>query len=224
MNRKEFLKGSLALALCGGLRSVSSGATAAKETHGRSLSKVYFTKQITPERLVSMYEAVKCPLAGRVAVKIHSGEPGGHHFIQPSFMKPLVDCVKGTIVECNTAYAGRRNTTKKHWQTMKEHGFTDIAKVDIMDSEGELALPVPEGRQIKVNYVGKHLSNYDSMLVLSHFKGQQMGGFGGALKNLSIGVASSHGKACFTVRAIPNGCGHVSRIGSLNRWRMPASP
>lgn len=158
-------------------------------------SKVYFTKNITPEAMIKMYEALGVKLPGKVAVKLHSGEVGNQNFIRPSFMKPIIDHVHGTIVECNTAYEGKRNTTEAHWETMKLHGWTDIAKVDIMDEESEMELPVKNGHRLKVNYVGTHLKNYDSMLVLSHFKGHPMGGFGGALKNISIGTASSHGKA-----------------------------
>lgn len=167
---------------------------------------VYFTDKLTPDSLVEIYKTTGRILKGNVAVKLHSGEPGGHNFLQPEFIKPLVDYVKGTIVECNTAYEGRRMTTSEHETVMKEHGFTDIAKVDIMDSEGQIALPVQNGKQIKVNYVGSHLENYNSMLVLSHFKGHQMGGFGGALKNLSIGVASAYGKAYI------HGAGHPEDI------------
>ena len=158
-------------------------------------AKVFFTKEITPETMIKMYKALGVELPGKVAVKVHSGEVGNQNFIRPSFMKPMVDHVKGPIVECNAAYEGKRNTTDAHWETMKLHGWTDIAPVDIMDEEGEMELPVPEGKRIQVNYVGAHLANYDSMLVLSHFKGHPMGGFGGALKNISIGIASSHGKA-----------------------------
>ena len=158
-------------------------------------AKVFFTKEITPETMIKMYKALGVELPGKVAVKVHSGEVGNQNFIRPSFMKPMVDHVKGTIVECNAAYEGKRNTTDAHWETMKLHGWTDIAPVDIMDEEGEMELPVPEGKRIQVNYVGAHLANYDSMLVLSHFKGHPMGGLGGALKNISIGIASSHGKA-----------------------------
>lgn len=158
-------------------------------------AKVFFTKEITTETMIKMYKALGVELPGKVAVKVHSGEVGNQNFIRPSFMKPMVDHVKGTIVECNAAYEGKRNTTDAHWETMKLHGWTDIAPVDIMDEEGEMELPVPEGKRIQVNYVGAHLANYDSMLVLSHFKGHPMGGFGGALKNISIGIASSHGKA-----------------------------
>lgn len=158
-------------------------------------SKVYFTKEITPESLIKMYEILGKELKGKVAVKISTGEPGGHNFLNPNLIKDLVTKLNGTIVECNTAYAGRRNTTEEHWKAIKEHGFLDIAKVDIMDEEGDIAVPVEKGIHLKENYVGAHLKNYDSMLMLSHFKGHAMGGFGGALKNMSIGVASSNGKA-----------------------------
>ena len=158
-------------------------------------SKVYFTKTLTSDAVIQLYEALGVTLPGKVAVKLHSGEVGNQNFIRPPFLKPVIDLVKGTIVECNTAYEGQRDTTKAHWETMKLHGWTDIAPVDIMDEEGELELAIDGGNKIQKNYVGSHLSNYDSMLVLSHFKGHPMGGFGGALKNISIGIASSHGKA-----------------------------
>lgn len=157
--------------------------------------KVYFTKNITSENMIKMYEALGNPLPGKVAVKLHSGEVGNQNFIRPPFLKPVIKHVNGTIVECNTAYEGKRNTTEEHWNTMKLHGWTEIAPVDIMDSEDELILDIPNGKRIQKNYVGGHMANYDSMLVLSHFKGHPMGGFGGALKNISIGIASSHGKA-----------------------------
>ena len=151
-----------------------------------SKSKVYFTKNI--------YEALGVELPGKVGVKVHSGEVGNQNFIKPQFWKPMIDKVKGTIIECNTAYEGKRNTSEAHWETMKLHGWTDVAKVDIMDEEGEIEVPIKNGKRIKTNYVGNHLKNYDSILVLSHFKGHPMGGFGGALKNISIGIASSYGK------------------------------
>ena len=158
-------------------------------------SKVYFTKEITPESLIKMYEALGKELKGKVAVKISTGEPGGHNFLNPNLIKDLINKLDGTIVECNTAYAGRRNATQEHWKAIKEHGFLDIAKVDIMDEEGDMAIPVENGFHLKENFVGDHLKNYDSMLILSHFKGHAMGGFGGALKNIAIGVGSSRGKA-----------------------------
>ncbi len=159
------------------------------------MAKVYFTREITPEAMIRLYEALGVELPGKVAVKVHSGEVGNQNFIRPDFMKPMVEKVQGTIVECNTAYEGKRNTTEAHWETMKLHGWTEIAHVDILDEEGELELPVHGGRRIDKNFVGDHMKNYDSLLVLSHFKGHPMGGFGGALKNISIGLASAHGKA-----------------------------
>ncbi len=158
-------------------------------------SKVYFTKDITPEAVLRLYGALGADLPGKVAVKLHSGEVGNQNFIRPDFWQPMVQKVNGTIVECNTAYEGKRNTTAAHWETMDQHGWTKIAKVDIMDEEGELELSVEGGKKIQKNFVGAHLKNYDSMLVLTHFKGHPMGGFGGSLKNISIGIASSHGKA-----------------------------
>ena len=158
-------------------------------------SKVFFTKEITPEAVLKLYDALGAELPGKVAVKLHSGEVGNQNFIRPDFWQPMVQKVNGTIVECNTAYEGKRNTTAAHWETMDQHGWTKIAKVDIMDEEGELELSVEGGKKIQKNFVGAHLKNYDSMLVLTHFKGHPMGGFGGSLKNISIGIASSHGKA-----------------------------
>lgn len=158
-------------------------------------SKVYFTKNITPEGLIKIYDILEKKLTGKVAVKISTGEPGGHNFLNPNLIKDLVQKLNGTIVECNTAYGGKRMSAENHLQTVKDHGFTAIADVDIMDSEGDMAIPVTGGTHLKENYVGSNLKNYDSMLMLSHFKGHAMGGFGGALKNMSIGVASSEGKA-----------------------------
>ncbi len=158
-------------------------------------SKVFFTREITPSAVVGLYCALGIELPGKVAVKLHSGEPGNQNFIHPDFWKPAIDLVGGTMVECNTAYDGGRNTTEKHLKTMQQHGWSDSFPVDILDAEGEVALPVHGGKHLTVNYVGDHMANYDSMLVLSHFKGHPMGGFGGALKNISIGLASSHGKA-----------------------------
>ena len=158
-------------------------------------SKVYFTKEITPQSLIKMYEALGKELKGKVGVKISTGEPGGHNFLNPNLIKDLVNKLNGTIVECNTAYAGRRNTTEEHWKAIKEHGFLDIAKVDIMDEEVDMPIPVENGFHLKENYVGAHLKNYNSILMLSHFKGHAMGGFGGALKIMSIGIGSSNGKA-----------------------------
>ncbi len=169
-------------------------------------STVYFTKEITPESLIRIYEKLGVSLKGRVAVKISTGEPGGHNYLKPELIGPLVQKIGGTIVECNTAYGGPRSNSKEHWQAIKDHGFPSIAPCDIMDEEGEMELPVRNPIRIDRNYVGSHLANYDSMLMLSHFKGHMMGGFGGALKNMSIGVASSHGKAHI------HGAGDVSKI------------
>ena len=159
-------------------------------------SKVYFTKEITPESVVKMYETLGVNLPGKVAVKLHSGEQGNQNYIRPEFVKAIVEKVNGTVVECNTVYDGARNTTEKHEKLMEEHGWTKYFNVDIMDSEGnDLELDIPNGKVIKKNYVGRHLENYDSLLVLSHFKGHPMGGYGGALKQLSIGCGSSEGKS-----------------------------
>lgn len=158
-------------------------------------STVYFIKDITPENVVKIYEKLGKELTGKVAVKVHSGEKGNQNYLHPEFMRPIVEHVHGTIVECNTAYEGARNTTEKHQQLIKDHGWTDYFPVDIMDAEANMTLEIPNGKVIKQNFVGQNLNNYDSMLVLSHFKGHPMGGYGGALKQLSIGVASSAGKA-----------------------------
>lgn len=159
-------------------------------------SKVYFTKEITPESLVKIYETLGVKLEGKVAVKLHSGEEGNQNYLRPEFAKAIVEKVNGTVVECNTAYEGARNTTDKHKKLMETHGWTKYFNVDIMDAEGpDKVLEIPDGKVIKKDYVGKNIDNYDSMLVLSHFKGHPMGGYGGALKQLSIGVASGHGKS-----------------------------
>lgn len=157
-------------------------------------AKVYFTKTITPEKVVEMYKVLGKELKGNVAIKVHSGENGNQNYLRPAFMKPMVDFIKGTIVECNTAYEGMRDTTEKHEKLMEEHGWSKLFPVDIMDKEGEIELSIPNGKVLSKNYVGKNIENYNSMLVLSHFKGHPMGGYGGALKQLSIGVASSKGK------------------------------
>jgi uncharacterized Fe-S center protein len=159
-----------------------------------SKSKVYFTKTISPEKMIDMVKILNSELPGKVAIKLHSGEVGNQNFLRPEFMKPVIDYVDGTVVECNTAYEGMRNTTEKHWETMKKHHWTDYFKVDIMDADDEIEIPVNGGAVIQKNYVGANFENYDSMLVLSHFKGHPMGGYGGALKQLSIGIASSKGK------------------------------
>lgn len=158
-------------------------------------SKVYFTKEITPQALVKIYKALGKEAKGRVAVKISTGEAGGHNYLKPELIKDLVKTVNGTIVECNTAYAGSRNTTAAHLKVAKDHGFTAIAGVDIMDADGDMKIPVRDTTHIKYNIVGSHLKNYNFMVNLAHFKGHAMGGFGGVLKNQSIGVASANGKA-----------------------------
>lgn len=158
-------------------------------------AKVYFTKEITPESLVRMYETLGVDLKGNVAVKLHSGEEGNQNFLKPEFVRPLIDAVNGTVVECNTAYEGARDTTEKHEKLMEKHGWSNYFSVDIMDAEGpDKVLEIENGKRIKKNYLGKNIDCYDSMLVLSHFKGHPMGGYGGALKQLSIGVASGSGK------------------------------
>ena len=157
---------------------------------------VYFSSIITPEKVLELVQLANRPLPGKVAVKVHSGEKGNQNFLRPDFWKPVIDFFGGTVVECNTAYDGERNHTARHTKLLAEHGWTALFPVDLLDGEAEdLVLPIPDGKVIQRNYVGGHLSNYDSMLVLSHFKGHPMGGYGGALKQLSIGVASSFGKA-----------------------------
>ena len=158
-------------------------------------SRVFYVKEISPQSLLRLYKAVGRKAEGRVAVKISTGEAGGHHYLQPQLIAPLIDEVNGTIVECNTAYPGSRNTSEAHWQTIHRHGFDSIAAVDIMDEQGDIRIPVRDKRHIKYNIVGSHLPYYDFMINLAHFKGHAMGGFGGVLKNASIGVASSAGKA-----------------------------
>ena len=157
---------------------------------------VYFSRTITPEKVLELYKQVGKALPGNVAVKVHSGEKGNQNFLRPDFWKNIIGYVGGTVVECNTAYEGARNTTRKHRQLLAEHGWNRYFPVDLLDAEGpDLELAIPNGKVIQKNYVGKDIVNYDSMLVLSHFKGHPMGGFGGALKQLSIGVGSSYGKA-----------------------------
>lgn len=166
-----------------------------KSDGNTNVPKVYMFKEISPENLVKIYEALGREATGKVAVKLSTGEPGGHNFLQPALIKDLVQKVKGTIVECNTAYGGGRADTENHLKAAKDHGFIAIAPVDIMDAEGEVALPVKGGKHLKEDFVGSHYLNYDFTVVLSHFKGHAMGGFGGAIKNISIGIASSAGKA-----------------------------
>ena len=159
-------------------------------------SKVYFCREITPENVIKVYKMLGKELPGKVAVKVHSGEEGNQNYLHPEFMRPMVEYVNGTIVECNTAYPGKRNTTKKHLKTIENHGWNKYFDVDLMDAEGpDISIPANNGKILKEDFLGKGIEKYDSMLVLSHFKGHPMGGYGGALKQLSIGCASSKGKA-----------------------------
>ena len=174
-------------------------------------STVYFTNEITPEAVLKMYRQLGVELPGKVAVKVHSGEDGNQNFLRPAFMKPVIDAVHGTVVECNTAYGGARNETPKHVQLMKKHGWSDLFDVDIMDAEGpDVVWPVKNGKVLHDNLLGKNIENYDSMLVLIHFKGHPMGGYGGALKQLSIGCASSAAD------------GSSIKINSGSRVKIPA--
>lgn len=158
-------------------------------------AKVYFSREITPEKVLELYKVLGVELKGKVAVKVHSGEKGNQNFLKPEFWKPVVDYVGGTVVECNTAYNGARNTTERHLDLFREHGWSELFDVDLLDAEGpDLVLDIPNGKKIRKNYVGKNIAKYDSLLVLSHFKGHPMGGYGGAIKQLSIGIASSYGK------------------------------
>ena len=159
-------------------------------------SKVYLSRDISPEKVLELYKLLDVELPGRVAIKVHSGEKGNQNFLRPDFWQPVVDYVGGTVVECNTAYKGERFTSDRHRKLFGYHGWLDFFEVDLLDEEGpDLELAIPNGKVIQKNYVGKNIANYDSMLVLSHFKGHPMGGYGGAIKQLSIGVASSFGKA-----------------------------
>ncbi len=170
-------------------------------------SKVYFSREITPEKTVELFDLCQKRLKGNVAVKLHSGEVGNQNFIRPDFWKPIIEHVGGTVTECNTAYEGERNTTEKHLKTLEKHGWSKYFKVDLLDAEGpDLVLDIPDGEIIKRNYAGKNLANYQSLLVLSHFKGHPMGGYGGALKQLAIGIASSYGKAYI------HGAGNTEKI------------
>lgn len=165
---------------------------------------VYFTREITPEKVLELYKKAGKDLPGKVAIKLHSGEKGNQNFLGPEFWKPVIEYVGGTVVECNTAYDGERNETRKHKKLLEDHGWSRYFDVDLLDAEGpDLELEIPDGKVIKKNYIGKDLANYDSMLVLSHFKGHPMGGYGGALKQLSIGVASSYGKAYIHGAGVP---------------------
>ncbi len=192
---KKIIHSVLAIMLLASCNTKPAPADTGGSHEEENGSVVYMTQDISPESLVRIYLALGKPAEGRVAVKISTGEAGGHNYLKPELIKLLVDTVKGTIVECNTAYPGRRNTTKEHWQTIREHGFLDIAKVDLMDEEGDFTIPVEDTTWIHYDRVGTHMKNYDFMINLAHFKGHAMGGFGGVLKNQSIGVASANGKA-----------------------------
>lgn len=189
ITRRTWLKSSTAALACLALPEYVRGAPVP------GASTVWMTKEISPSSLVKIYEALGRPATGRVAVKVSTGEPGGHNFLQPALIKDLVHQVKGTIVECNTAYNGKRSRTEDHLKAARDHGFVDIAKVDIMDADGEFHLPVRDKKHLQYDIVGDHLKNYDFMINLAHFKGHAMGGFGGVIKNQSIGVASAAGKA-----------------------------
>lgn len=171
------------------------GCAQAQQTERNEVPKVYFMREITPENLVKIYEALGRKAEGKVAVKLSTGEPGNNNYLQPSLIKELVQGIGGTIIECNTAYGGGRADTENHLKAAADHGFTAIAKVDIMDADGEAVLPVKGGKHLKEDFVGKNYLDYDFTVVLSHFKGHPMGGFGGAIKNIAIGIASSGGKA-----------------------------
>lgn len=174
-------------------------------------SKVYFTKDLTKESLVKIYQKLGSKLEGNVAIKVHSGESGNQNFLHPEYFKDIIDYVGGTVIECNTAYDGERNTTEKHKKLLDNHGWTKYYSVDLLDAEGpDKEVSIPDGKIIKKNYLGKNIDNYDSMLVLSHFKGHPMGGYGGALKQLSIGCASSYGKAYI------HGAGEPEKIWTAN--------
>lgn len=166
-----------------------------KNSNNKTKASVYMTKDISAEGLMAIYEALDRKATGKVAVKISSGEPGGHYFLSPKLIAPLVQSVNGTIVECNTAYGGGRCDTESHRHVVEKHGFTKIATVDIMDADGSMSIPVVGGKHLKEDMVGSHFSDYDFVINLAHFKGHAMGGFGGVLKNMSIGIASSMGKS-----------------------------
>ena len=183
------------LAGCGSTKSGNAPEVPAPEPEQNGTPVVYMTTDISPNGLMAAYEALGREAAGNVAVKIHTGEPGGEHYLRPELIGELVQTVNGTLVECNTAYGGLRASTAMHLQAAEDHGFTDIAEVDIMDADGYINLPIENGKHLTEDRVGSHLENYDFVIVLSHFKGHMMGGFGGAIKNMSIGIASSEGKS-----------------------------
>ncbi len=194
----EFIMNKIITSIACGLLTLSCSAQKTSETPQENTSNepsvVYMTKEISPEAIVKLYKALGREANGKVAIKISTGEPGGHNYLQPSLIKDFVDLTKGTIVECNTAYGGKRFSTEDHRKAAEDHGFTAIAEVDIMDADGEVKLPIENGKHLKYDIVGSHYPDYDFTVILSHFKGHAMGGFGGAVKNMSIGVASGNGK------------------------------
>ncbi|MCC8118769.1 MAG: DUF362 domain-containing protein [Bacteroidales bacterium] len=194
MKTSLFMAAAAAALLMTGCSKSQAAQAEASEAEADSLSVVYFTEDITPESLVKIFEALGVEPTGNVCVKISTGESGNGHYLKPALIGDLVKKVDGTIVECCTAYGGSRQDPKLHWQTIKDHGFDTIAKVDIMDEFGEMQIPVADTTHLRFDLVGEHLANYDFMINLAHFKGHQMGGFGGVLKNASIGVASTGGK------------------------------
>jgi len=190
---------TLAICLCACADNKQKAAETVPETAPQTTAatkaKVFFTKEITPESLVKIYKALGVEVTGNVAVKISTGERGNNHYLKPPFIRGLVEDVKGTIVECCTAYGGSRQDPKEHWKTIHEHGFDSLFTVDLMDEFGEIKIPVKDQKYLKYDVVGEHIQKYDYMINLAHFKGHAMGGYGGVLKNASIGVASTHGKA-----------------------------
>jgi len=196
MNRiiGSLLCGAVALCGCGNTQKTEM-TDMDKSGQSADTSVVYMTHEISPAAIIKLYQALGREAKGKVAIKISTGEPGGHNFLQPSLIKDFVELTGGTIVECNTAYVGKRFTTADHLKAAEDHGFTAIAPVDIMDSEGEVKLPVNGGKHLKYDIVGSHFPDYDFTVILSHFKGHAMGGFGGAVKNMSIGIASTNGKS-----------------------------
>lgn len=195
MKKQTDMKKIITMISCGlAVSAAGLSLSCAQGADESKAAKVYLFKEISAENLVKIYEALGREATGKVAVKLSTGEPGGHNYLQPVLIKDLVQKVNGTIVECNTAYKGRRSDVESHRKAAEEHGFTAIAPVDIMDAEGEVALPVAGGKHLTEDYVGKSYPDYDFTIVLSHFKGHAMGGFGGAVKNMSIGIASAEGK------------------------------
>lgn len=196
MKRIAGVLAAATVALAGCANKTDNKTTDMNDTTSHAdTSVVYMTKEISPEAIVKLYKALGREAKGKVAIKISTGEPGGHNFLQPSLIADFVKLTDGTIVECNTAYEGRRFSTEDHRRAAEEHGFTAIAPVDIMDADGEVKLPVTDGKHLKYDIVGSHYPDYDFTVILSHFKGHAMGGFGGAVKNMSIGIASSNGKS-----------------------------